>query len=190
MQTLHTQIEGSAKYVPTMPGRHIIMEMDGISALNAATFKVDHSVKFVLLDDALLVARKRIRRNNTESEKLVAERCWMLSEMMVLDTKDTQSLWFSPLLYMRCSSFLSFVVVTNVFKIKHGKETHVYRTEHVADKKDLLSQFRHVAEELAAKKRKEREGEHERRKSLWATGDVSLVIFSLRFRIVRLCPLK
>lgn len=63
--------------------------------------------------------------------------------------------------------------MTNVFKIRHGKETHVYRTESSSEKKNLLSQFRQVAEELAAKRRKEREGEHERRKSLWAGGDVS-----------------
>ena len=65
--------------------------------------------------------------------------------------------------------------MTNVFKIRHNKETHVYRTEVPADKKNLLSQFRHVAEELAAKRQKEREGEHQRRKSLWmnAGGDVS-----------------
>lgn len=58
----------------------------------------------------------------------------------------------------------------NVFKIRHGKETHVYRTEHPQDKKSLLTQFRQVAEELAGKKRKEREGEHERRKSLLQAG--------------------
>jgi hypothetical protein len=62
--------------------------------------------------------------------------------------------------------------LVNVFKIKHGKETHVYRADSASDKKNILSQFRHVAEELAAKKRKEREGEHERRKSLWAAGGV------------------
>lgn len=60
--------------------------------------------------------------------------------------------------------------MTNVFKIRHGKVTHVYRTESSSDKKSLLSQFRAVAEELAAKKRKEREGEHERRKSMWQGG--------------------
>src|SRR3954462_10739081 len=60
--------------------------------------------------------------------------------------------------------------MTNVFKIRHGKETHVYRTEVPADKKVLLSQFRQVAEELAARKRREREGEHERRKTIWAGG--------------------
>jgi hypothetical protein len=55
--------------------------------------------------------------------------------------------------------------MTNVFKIRHGKETHVYRTEAAGDKKGLLATFRSVAEDLAAKRRKEREGEHERRKS-------------------------
>ncbi|KAI0779029.1 hypothetical protein BD413DRAFT_632875 [Trametes elegans] len=152
MQTLHMQVEGSSKFVPTTPGRHVITEVDNIVALNPATYKVDHAVRFVLLDDAVLVARKRKRRNNAENDKLVAERCWPLNEMLVLDTKDTPNM-------------------TNVFKIRHGKETHVYRTEISADKKSLLSQFRHVAEELAAKKRKEREGEHQRRKSMWMSGD-------------------
>ncbi|THH02363.1 hypothetical protein EW026_g529 [Hermanssonia centrifuga] len=152
MQNLHTQIEGSSKFIPTTPGRHVILEMDSILALNPATYKVDHSVRFVLLDDAVLVARRRRRRNNSETDKLIAERCWPLNDMLVLDTKDTASM-------------------TNVFKIRHNKETHVYRTEIGADKKQLLTQFRQVAEELAAKKRKEREGEHQRRKSLWVGGD-------------------
>ncbi|KAJ7109864.1 hypothetical protein C8R44DRAFT_634295 [Mycena epipterygia] len=160
MQTLHTQIEGSAKFAPTTPGRHVIGEVEGVIALNAATYKATGRVKFVVLDDAVLVARRRRRTAGTGSEsrsgsvgegKLVAERCWPLNEMLVLDTKDSPSM-------------------TNVFKIRHGKETHVYRTETPSDKKSLLSQFRHVAEELAAKKRKEREGEHERRKSMWNGG--------------------
>lgn len=64
--------------------------------------------------------------------------------------------------------------MTNVFKIRHGKETHVYRTDHPSDKKALLVQLRQVAEELAAKRRKEREGEHERRKTLFqvSTGSI------------------
>lgn len=60
--------------------------------------------------------------------------------------------------------------LVNVFKVRHGKETHVYRTESASDKKNMLAQFRHIAEELSAKRRKEREGEHERRKSLWVGG--------------------
>lgn len=46
----------------------------------------------------------------------------------------------------------------------------MYRTDSASDKKNMLAQFRHIAEELSAKRRKEREGEHERRKSLWAGG--------------------
>ncbi|KAN0118089.1 hypothetical protein V8E52_005676 [Russula decolorans] len=151
LQNLHTQIEGSAKFVPTTPGRHVVGEIDGILALNAATYKPMSTVRFVLLDDAVLVARKRRRRNASESDKLVADRCWPLNEMLVLDTKDTATL-------------------VNVFKVKHGKETHVYRTDSASDKKSMLAQFRHIAEELSTKRRKEREGEHERRKSLWAGG--------------------
>lgn len=43
-----------------------------------------------------------------------------------------------------------------------------------SDKKTLLAQFRQVSEELAVRKRKEREGEHERRKSMWTGGDVRI----------------
>ncbi|KAF8548878.1 hypothetical protein OG21DRAFT_667621 [Imleria badia] len=157
MQTLHSQISGSAKFAPATPGRHVVAEMDGIWELNAATYKVISMVRFVILDDGVLVARRRRGGTPTAGTsnaaetagKLVAERCWPLNEMLVLDTKDTASM-------------------TNVFKVRHGKETHVYRTDAPTDKKTLLGQFRQVAEELAVRKRKEREGEHERRKSLWA----------------------
>lgn len=69
--------------------------------------------------------------------------------------------------------------MTNVFKIRHGKETHVYRSDSLADKKALLAQFRQVADDLASKKRKEREGEHERRKSMWQGGDTSSAVPSV-----------
>ncbi|KAF9011134.1 hypothetical protein BDQ17DRAFT_1420558 [Cyathus striatus] len=158
MQELHASIEGAAKFIPTTPGRHVVSEMEGILSLNAATYKVVGKVKFVILDDSVLVARRR-RRNaggdgggSTVNEgKLVAEKCWPLNEMLVLDTKDSSNM-------------------TNVFKIRHGKETHVYRTQSSADKKVLLAQFRVVAEELSTKRRREREGEHERRKSMWQAG--------------------
>lgn len=57
--------------------------------------------------------------------------------------------------------------LSNIIKIRHTKEIHVYRTSRPSDKKQLLLAFRQVAEELAAKRRKEREGENERRKSVW-----------------------
>ncbi|KAJ3795121.1 nuclear mRNA splicing protein [Lentinula aff. detonsa] len=165
MQQLHAQIEGSAKFAPTTPGRHVVGEADGVLSLNAATYKVMGRVKFVVLDDAVLVAKRRrrtaggggdtSRRAASRSEgKLVAERSWSLNEMVVLDSKDSSSM-------------------TNVFKVRHGKETHVFRTETLAEKKTLLGMLRQVGDEYNAKKRKEREGEHERRKSMFPGADQS-----------------
>lgn len=99
MQTLHSQIEGSAKFAPTTAGRHVISETDGIFSLNAATYKVDHTVRFVVLDDLVLVAKRRRNRRGRDERgggrgdggKLVAEKCWALNEMLVLDTKDSAS---------------------------------------------------------------------------------------------------
>ncbi|RXW22676.1 hypothetical protein EST38_g3181 [Candolleomyces aberdarensis] len=160
MQTLHASIEGAAKFVPTTPGRHVVGEFENVMSLNAATYRIISKVKIVVLDDAVLVANRRRRRNAGGAEgagstvnegKLVAEKCWPLTEMLVLDTKDSASM-------------------TNVFKVRRGKETHVYRTETPQEKKQILTMFRQVAEELQQKRRKEREGEHERRKSIWANG--------------------
>ena len=100
MQSLHSSIEGAAKFAPITPGRHVVSEMEGLFSLNAATYKVVGKVKFVILDDAVLVARRR-RRNagnnggrggSIPEGKLVAERCWPLNEMLVLDTKDSSSM--------------------------------------------------------------------------------------------------
>ena len=66
----------------------------------------------------------------------------------------------------------TFTALSNVFKIKANKEVHVYRTEVAADKKHLIAQLRHLGDEIMARRRKEREGEHQRRKSLWVGGDV------------------
>ncbi|KAG8901555.1 exocyst complex component exo84 [Tulasnella sp. 403] len=153
LQDLHMQIEGSSKFVPAIPGRHIVSEFSELWALNSATYKIEYAVHIVLLDDSLLVAKKRKKRSGGGG-KLVAERCWPLGDIVMVDVKDS----------------VATPELTNVIKIRRGKESHVFRTENLPDKKKILALFRQVAEELAAKKRKEREGEHERRRSVW-TGD-------------------
>ncbi|KAB5594569.1 Exocyst complex component EXO84 [Ceratobasidium theobromae] len=145
LQTLHSSIEGSATLVPTIPGRHIIAEASDLQQLNAATYRPEHGAHIVLLDDSLLVARRRRGR-------LVADRAWTLGEISLVDVRDTSEL-------------------QNVFKIKRGQDTFVFKTERLPDKRALLSQFRQAAEELATRKRKEREGEHEKRRSMWTAGD-------------------
>jgi hypothetical protein len=58
-----------------------------------------------------------------------------------------------------------------VFKVRHAKETAVFRTEAAGDKRALLAQLRACGAELEERRRREREGEHERRKTAWM-GDV------------------
>ncbi|KZT54134.1 hypothetical protein CALCODRAFT_485813 [Calocera cornea HHB12733] len=144
LQALHTSIEGSAKHLPIIPGRHVVLESPNLFELNPATYKVEKPVHVVLLDDSLLVASKR-RRRVGEGGRLVADRCWGLSEILVLDVKDTAD-------------------ITNAVKIKRGKETVVYRSDKPSEKRALLAAFRQVAEDLQSKKRREREGEQERRR--------------------------
>lgn len=79
---------------------------------------------------------------------MVAERCWVLTDLVVVDLKDSGDL-------------------TNALKIKRGKEVCVYRGSRPEDKKALLAAFRQVSQELAEKRRKENEAEQERRKTLW-----------------------
>ncbi|KAF8514201.1 Cullin repeat-like-containing domain protein [Hysterangium stoloniferum] len=152
LQTLHNTIEGSAKFVPAIPGRHIVSEMGDVLALNPATYKVENTIHFVLLDDSLLVAKRR-RKRTGGAGRLVAERCWLLTDIVMQDVKDSTG--------------------KGEIKLRHGKETHVYRVERLKEKKTLLFAFRQASEELAARKRKEREGEHERRRSVWADGNSS-----------------
>lgn len=88
LQELHSTIEGSSKFVPTTPGRHIVSQVPDIYSLNPATYKVEYAVHLVLLDDAFLVAKRR-RRRNGERGRLVAERCWALGEVTIVDVKDS-----------------------------------------------------------------------------------------------------
>lgn len=169
MQSLHADIEGSAKFVPIIPGRHILSEAEGILALNNATYKVIGKVKFIILDDAILVARKRRRNADTPSKgKLVAEKCYNMNGLQVVDTKDSSSAHLHVILNIRLLTVC--LGMTNVFKMKVGKSSDVFRMETPVEKKTLLAQLRNALDDWLAKKRQEREGEHERRKSLWTGG--------------------
>lgn len=71
--------------------------------LNAATYKVKQTVELFLLNDLLLVAGKRRKKTSEQvrtgssnergetkdTGRLVAERCWNLTEIVVVDVKDS-----------------------------------------------------------------------------------------------------
>lgn len=94
----HT-VEGSQKYLPIVPGRHLVHETHHFVELNAATYKAKQSVSLFLLNDLLLIAgRRRIKTapsttlgedKDRDRGKMVAERCWVLSDLVVVDVKDS-----------------------------------------------------------------------------------------------------
>jgi hypothetical protein len=99
LQTLWTTVSGSQKFLALTPGRHLVFEAKNFVELNSATYKVKQNVELFLLNDLLMVAarrRKRSESNATGREtgeategKLVAERCWNLTEVVVVDVKDS-----------------------------------------------------------------------------------------------------
>lgn len=136
ISALWENVEGSQKYVPFIQGRHLIAETSNFVELNAATYKPERAVALFLLDDMLLVAIQKKRHYGSRIQ-LVAERCFSLSEIVVVDLKDGRDL-------------------SNAFKIKKGKEVYVYRTERPQDKRALLNAFRRVGEDLANRRKRER----------------------------------
>lgn len=137
INSLWENIEGSQKFVPYAYGRHLIAETSQFVELNAATYKPKQAIALFLLDDLLLVAVQRKRQYGSRVH-LVAERCFSLSEIVVVDLKDGRD-------------------VSNALKIKRGKEVYVYRTERAQDKRALLNAFRRVGEDLANRRKRERQ---------------------------------
>lgn len=143
LSALWEGVEGSQKFLPFVPGRHLIAESASFTELNAATYKPTQPVHVFLLNDAMLISVKK--RRGDGQMKLVAERCLNLSEIIVVDLKDAAEL-------------------VNAIKIKRGKETLIFRTDKAEDKKQLLAAFKKVAEDMMNKKRKEMLSEAEARK--------------------------
>ena len=72
-----------------MPGRHLISESASFIELNSATYKPKQSVHLFLLNDAMLVSVKKRRGGAVGGQvRLVEERCFNLSEIVVVDLKD------------------------------------------------------------------------------------------------------
>jgi hypothetical protein len=156
LTNLWSTVDGSSKFFTITPGRRLVFETHSFVELNAATYKAKQNVSLFLLNDLLLVAGRRRTKappgmgNDPDFERgrMVAERCWVLTDLIVVDLKDSGDL-------------------TNALKIKRNKEVCVYRGQRPEDKKALLGAFKQVSSELSEKKRKDNEAEQERRRTLW-----------------------
>lgn len=167
LQTLWKRVEGSQKYLPALPGRHIIMESQRWVELNAATWKPRRRVAMVLLNDHLLVASEKKRAADaTPSGKgnrmsmynpggqsqtvLVADRCWPLHDVSLADISTRSSTSIGQ------SSSKENKAIANAINVRAGNESFTYATSDAADKAGLIVAFRKAQED----QRKQLAAEH------------------------------
>jgi hypothetical protein len=171
LQTLWKRVEGSQKYLPALPGRHIIMESQRWVELNAATWKPRRRVALVLLNDHLLVASEKKRSadavpsgkgnrqsmhpsQGTQSQTtLVADRCWPLHDVSLADISTRASTTIGH------NHTKENKAIANAINVRAGNESFTYATADAAEKASLIVAFRKAQED----QRKLVAAEHARR---------------------------
>lgn len=158
LQTLWKTVEGSQKFLPAVPGRHIVIETGNWVELDSATWKPRRPVHIVLLNDHLMVAvkkRKRVDQNNHRGPvptKLVAEECWPLQDIDMIDLganmgagaahEDAEDRGISSAVVVRVGS--------KPFTYRHDKRNSPAKNE-------LLATFRKAVDDLRRTLRSETE---------------------------------
>ncbi|GES62113.1 exocyst complex component EXO84 [Aspergillus terreus] len=160
LQTLWKTVEGSQKFLPVVPGRHIVMETGNWVELDSATWKPRRPVHIVLLNDHLLVAakkRKRVDQSNPNHRgpvptKLVAEECWALQDVDMIDLG-------ANLGTGAAREEAEDRGIDNAINIRVGNKPFTYRHDkrNSSAKSDLLATFRKTVEDLRRTLRSETE---------------------------------
>lgn len=161
LQTLWKRVEGSQKYLPAIPGRHIVYESGRWVELNAATWKARRRVHIILLNDHLLVASEKKKTDanqqshNQSQVQLVAQRCWPLQDVQMADISTK-------------SSGADGEGSSNAINVRVGSESFTFATgsTEASEKATLLMQFRKAVEELRRTLEAETEGRAKARDSL------------------------
>ncbi|KAF2148933.1 hypothetical protein K461DRAFT_288334 [Myriangium duriaei CBS 260.36] len=174
LQALWQRVEGSQKYLPAAPGRHILYESSRWVELNAATWKPRRRVHVILLNDHLLIATEKKRSDIPGSSPqmsngrrpsvavpvapqntLVADRCFPLQDVQMTDISRKQS--------SKSSDDRS--PVSNAVSVRVGNESFTFATgsssDSAAEKNSLLVSYRKAHEELR-KQLAAQHGERER----------------------------
>lgn len=152
LHTLWKNVEGSQKFLPAIPGRHVVHETGYWVELDAATWKARRPAHMFLLNDHLLIATKKKRRVDPNalansdaaqkpSTKLIADKCWPLPEIDIIDIASSNG----PLTLADDKSEMA-----NAISVRHGHESFTYRFDKPssAEKANLLQAFRRAADEL------------------------------------------
>ncbi|MBW0489123.1 hypothetical protein O181_028838 [Austropuccinia psidii MF-1] len=136
LESLWERVEGSQKFLAILPGRHIISESKTFIELHPITYQPKQALHLFLLNDSLLLAIQKRSAMGSNKVKLIAERCFNLPQISIIDLTDAPNL-------------------NNAIQIKSSGEKVILRTESNQEKRNLLNSFRKVTQELARKKRKQ-----------------------------------
>ena len=160
LQALWKNVERSQKFLPAIPGRHIVMETGQWVELDSATWKAKRPVHIVLLNDHLLVAsvkRKRTDPNDPNQKgpaptKLVAEECWHLQDIDLADLG-------ANLAAAGASAVADERDIGTALNVRTRGKSFTYRHQRrdLAAKTDLLLNFRKALEDLRKTNRAETE---------------------------------
>lgn len=153
IQTLWKNVEGAQKFLPAIPGRHIVHELGNWVELDAATWKARRPAHMFLLNDQLMVATRKRKRTDPNATvnggapqkaptKLVAERCWALQDIDLIDI-GSNSHGSNGLGRERRD-------IANAITIRCGHESFTYRSDSsdTTEKANLLLAFRRTIDEL------------------------------------------
>ena len=161
LQTMWKRIEGSQKYLPAIPGRHIVYESNRWAELNAATWKPRRRVHIILLNDHLLIATEKKRMDSISNAspttrrqsmmltaqsqpQLVAERCWPLQDVQIADIAQS-NMSPQPSRDERSN-------IANAINVRVGSESWTFatasNTDSSGEKNALLVAFRKSVEDL------------------------------------------
>lgn len=157
LQTLWKKVEKSQKYLPAIPGRHIVMENGHWVELDSATWKPKRPVHLVVLNDHLLVASKKRKRVDPNAPqkgptptKLVAEECWPLTEIDLIDLG-------ANLASGGADGFVDERNIGTAVTVRSGNKSFTYRHDQRDEtaKNDLLLVFRKAVEDLRKNQRQD-----------------------------------
>ncbi|EQL02669.1 hypothetical protein G6O67_000844 [Ophiocordyceps sinensis] len=164
MQALYKNVEGSQKFLPNAAGRHVVQNAGPWVELDNATYKSRRAMQVFLLNDHLLIASRKKRKAdapNADSRgpmiKLVADRCWPLLDIEVVDMPGTGE------------STGGRNKLADAIMIRGGtQESFIYRTEKPQDseKQSLLLNVRKAVEQLRKGLRSEMEANNKARETI------------------------
>ena len=158
LQALWKNVEGSQKFLPAIPGRHVVRDSPLWVELDAATWKPRRAIHIFLLNDHLLVASRKRKRVDPPADiaeagnqkpqpvlsKLVADRCWPLQD---IDLTDLSSMTGQAETLNRRTGPESMGRAINV---RVGQDSHTYRNEKPEgdEKAEFLLACRKTIDEL------------------------------------------